>query len=144
MSSHETRVVWCLTETVAKLVTQTDNGREFYNAANKKELTGKGGTRGDDEDENLNDELLGEVICEISKLWPGTKQVKGRARHSPSNGGVERLNQTLQRRLGGWMAENESKRWSIGCKVVQWGIATDFSNSIQMSPYEYVFGQKHL
>lgn len=39
---------------------------------------------------------LDEVITEIKKLWPGCAMVRGRARHSESQGGVERLNRTCQ------------------------------------------------
>jgi hypothetical protein len=36
-------------------------------------------------------------ICKvISDLWPGCKMITGSARHSESNGGVERFNKTIQ------------------------------------------------
>ena len=37
-------------------------------------------------------DMLPQIIDEVSKLWPSCKIVHGRARHSPSQGGVERLN----------------------------------------------------
>eukprot|EP00969_Alexandrium_andersonii_P164433 7267638-Alexandrium_andersonii.AAC.1 len=63
---------------------------------------------------------MDQVITELRDIWPQCKVVRGRARHSESNGGVERLNQTVQRRLGAWMRDTGSKSWSVGCMLVQW------------------------
>ena len=112
---------------------QADNGREFSKVA------GKGKGKGKFVDLT---EMMDEIVTEIAELWPECKIVHGRARHSPSQGGVERLNQTVQRRLNAWMTENNSTAWSVGCKIVQWGIATDYSNAVSGIPYELVFGQK--
>ena len=110
-------------------VPQADNGREFKSAA------------GHGKSVDVDTEMMDSIGTEIAKIWPECKLVHGRARHSPSQGGVERLNQTVQRRLNAWMTENKSKAWSVGCKIVQWGIATDFSRAVKSSPYELVFGQ---
>ena len=59
------------------------------------------------------------VILEIKNLWPEVKLVRGSARHSESNGGVERENQTVEKKLGAWMKDNNSKGWSVACKVIQ-------------------------
>ena len=40
---------------------------------------------------------------EIRRLWPGTMTVKGRPRHSQSQGGIEKANRLLQKRLKAWM-----------------------------------------
>jgi hypothetical protein len=112
-------------------ILHTDNGREFARQAN---LKGKAVP--------LNDDFLDEVVREIAQLWPDCKLVHGRARHSPSQGGVERLNQTVQKRLSAWCVQNSSTKWSVGCKVVQWGIATDFSHAVKAVPYQLVFGQE--
>ena len=64
------------------------------------------------------------MILEIKNLWPEVKLVRGSARHSDSNGGVERVNQTVEKKLGAWMKDNSSKRWSVGCKLIQWRINT--------------------
>ena len=53
---------------------------------------------------------LKEIIGEIKQVWPGCKLVHGRARHSQSQGGIERLNRTVEDKLGKWMPENKSKR----------------------------------
>ena len=46
--------------------------------------------------------------------------VCGSPRHSESNGGVERVNRTVQAKLGTWMQDTNSRRWSIGCRIVMW------------------------
>ena len=111
------------------LVPQADNGREFQKVAGHGKMV------------EVDAEMMDGIITEIANIWPECKLVHGRARHSPSQGGVELLNQTVQRRLNAWMTENKSKAWSVGCKIVQWGIATDFSRAVKCSPYELVFGQ---
>ena len=69
--------------------------------------------------------------------------VRGSPRHSQSNGGIERMNCTVQRKLGAWMDETGSKRWSVGCKLVQWRINTQINRTIgNETSYKLVFGQK--
>lgn len=114
----------------APAILQSDNGREFSNLAGKGSL------------QSFPDEELGEIIEELAAMWPEVKMVKGRARHSESNGGVERLNQTVQRRLSAWMTQSRSRNWGVGARLVQWAINTTFHNAIRMTPYEAVFGQK--
>ncbi|XP_064120902.1 KRAB-A domain-containing protein 2-like [Macrobrachium nipponense] len=75
-------------------VLQSDNGREFVNS----------------------------VISELSTLWPQLQLVTGRPRHPQSQGAVERLNGVIQDKLKIWMRENNSKKWSIGLKFVQWQV----------------------
>ena len=65
---------------------------------------------------------MDEVILEIRKFWPGCRVVHGRARHSQSQGGIERANQTVEKKLNAWMVAHNSTRWSVGCKVVRWQV----------------------
>ena len=61
---------------------QSDNGREFHTAAldnRAKKLL-------------LDDQFILDVVKEVRQLWPGCLLVRGKPRHSESNGGVERLN----------------------------------------------------
>jgi len=67
--------------------------------------------------------------------------VRGSPRHSESNGGVERVNQTVQKKLGAWMKENKTKHWSIGCKIVQWRYNTQVHQTLRDTPYHLTFGQ---
>jgi hypothetical protein len=85
---------------------------------------------------------LPEIIEQLQQLWPGTKLIHGKARHSQSQGGVERLNRTVQEKLGKWMVDSKSKAWSIGCKVVKWQVNSSFSASIGASPYYVTYGQE--
>jgi hypothetical protein len=68
----------------------------------------------------LNAVELDEVITEIKLLWPECCMVRGSPHHSPSNGGVERLNHTMEEKLGAWMAETGNTNWSIGCRLMMW------------------------
>jgi hypothetical protein len=54
----------------------------------------------------LDDEFIDLVIKEVKNLWPDCQMVRGSPRHLESNGGVERVNQTIQKKLGGWMKTN--------------------------------------
>jgi len=67
--------------------------------------------------------------------------VRGSPRHSESNGGVERVNQTVQKKLGAWMKENKTKHWSIGCKIAQWRYNTQVHQTLRDTPYHLTFGQ---
>ena len=49
----------------------------------------------------LDDEFIDLVIRKVKNLWPECMMVRGSPRHSESNGGIERVNQTVQRKLGG-------------------------------------------
>ena len=82
-----------------------------------------------------------EIIEEIASLWPDCRVIHGRARHSQSQGGVERLNRTVQEKLGHWMTTNDSKHWTIGRLFVRWQINTAFSKAIGDTPYRLTFGQ---
>ncbi|KAL1529671.1 hypothetical protein AB1Y20_000612 [Prymnesium parvum] len=111
-------------------ILQTDNGREFRSVA--------GGGKA----VSISDSDMADIITELKQMWPECKLVHGRARHSQSQGGVERLNQTVQRRLAAWMKDTGSKNWSVGCKLVQWTLVTSYHTGVKQTPYELAFGQK--
>jgi hypothetical protein len=90
----------------------------------------------------LGDEFIDAVISKIKQFWPECQLVRGSPRHSESNGGVERVNQTIQKKLGVWMKENKSTQWSIGCKITQWHYYnTQVHHTLRDSPYHLTFGQ---
>jgi hypothetical protein len=62
--------------------------------------------------------------------------VRGSPRHSPSNGGVERVNRIMQERLRAWM-----KDYKIGCCLMMWQFNTQNHCTIGNIPYRLVFGQ---
>jgi hypothetical protein len=118
------------TESGPPSILQTDNGGEFSNHAY--DHVGRRLV--------LEDEFIDLVIVELKNLWPECQMVRGSPRHSESNGGVERVNQTVQRKLGGWMKTNKTKHWSVGCKLVQWRVNTQYHRTIKDTPYHLVYG----
>ena len=80
----------------APMILQTDNGKEFSGAAttNKQRRRDKEALVGNAS--VISPELLNEVVTEVRNLWPECIMVTGTPRHSESNGGVERVNRTVQ------------------------------------------------
>ena len=116
------------------MILQSDNGLEFSGAAmTSREHRGLC--------VGLNAEELNEVINEIKLLWPECRMVRGSPRHSPSNGGVERLNRTMEEKLGAWMASTGNTNWSIGCRLMMWRYNTQEHRTVGDVPYRLVFGQ---
>jgi hypothetical protein len=93
-------------------ILQSDNGREFTAA----------------------------IIKELVSMWPSCKIVNGRPRHPASQGSVERANQDVENMLRSWLADNNSKKWSIGCYFVQFQKNSSFHRTIQRTPYKALFG----
>jgi hypothetical protein len=98
------------------MILQSDNGNEFNTAAMTRKQVGEfcGKLVG------LTDLELSEIITEVRQLWPECQTVRGSSRHSPSNGGVERANRTMQEKLGAWMKDCKSRQWTIGCHLMMW------------------------
>ena len=112
-------------------ILQTDNGGEFSNHAH--DHVGRCLV--------LDDEFIDLVIKEVKNLWPECMMVRGSPRHSESNGGVERVNQTVQKKLGGWMKTNKSNNWAIGCRMAMWRINTQVHQTMNDTPYHVTYGQ---
>ena len=83
-----------------------------------------------------------EIISEIKDVWPACKIVHGRARHSQSQGGIERLNRTCENKLATWMSDNKSTKWSVGRLFVRWQINTAYTEATGRSPYFLTYGQE--
>jgi hypothetical protein len=77
-------------------ILQTDNGSEFSGSTNDQA----------GHQMLLDDEFMELVIKEVKNLWPKCQMVWGSPCHSESNSGVEQVNQTVQKKLGSWMKEN--------------------------------------
>jgi hypothetical protein len=88
----------------------------------------------------LEDEFIDIVIKELKNLWHECQMVRGSPRHSESNGGIERVNQTVQKKLSGWMKTNNSTHWAIGCKICQWRINTQVHQTLKDTPYHLTYG----
>ncbi len=86
-------------------------------------------------------EFLDKVIAKLKNLWPDCRMVSGSPRHSESNGGVKRVNWTVQAKLSNWMRTNESRRWSIGCRIIQWRYNTQVHSTVGDTPYHLLYGQ---
>jgi hypothetical protein len=71
---------------------------------------------------------------------------RGSSRHLLSNGGIERMNCTVQRNLGAWMDETQSQHLSVGCKLVQCRINTQINRTIlgNETSYKLAVGQKPM
>ena len=82
-----------------------------------------------------------EIITELADIWPTAKIVHGRARHSQSQGGVERLNRTVEEKLAIWMRENNCQNWVVGRLFVRWQINTQVTRATGEMPYRAAFGQ---
>jgi len=135
----------------APMILQTDNGREFCGIASTSKQQRDDRTNREQSGEqtivvgkksHISKKFLGEDITEIRKLWPECIMVRGSPRHSESNGGVERVNRTVQQKLASWMQKHNSSMWSVGCKVVQFEINTQFHSTIKTPPYQLAFGQR--
>jgi hypothetical protein len=115
------------------MILQSDNGREFSGAAmTARECRHHVG---------LDPAFLGEVIAELKLLWPDCRMVRGSLRHSESKSGVERVNRTVQQKLGAWMRDNCTVRWSVGCKIIQWQYNTQCHSTLRDILYKLAFGQ---
>jgi len=75
-------------------------------------------------------------------LWPDLILVNGQPRYPQSQGSVERGNCSLKDSLVAWMRDNKTLAWSYGIAFVQWGVNATYHESIKMTSYEAVFGQK--
>lgn len=75
----------------APMILQSDNGREF----------------------------VAEVVSELKLVWPELCIVHGRPRHPQSQGSIERSNQDVTPMIQCWCKDNETSRWSVGLKFVQ-------------------------
>jgi hypothetical protein len=95
-------------------ILQSDNGIEFNTVA----MTRKQVNEFRGKLKQLTDLELSEIITEVRQLWPECWMVRGSPRHSPSNGGVERVNRTMQEKLGAWMKDCKSRQWTIGCHLM--------------------------
>ena len=96
----------------APLILHSDNGREFVN----------------------------KVIHEMLLLWPACKMVNGKARHSQSQGSVERCNRDIEAMLACWRRDNQRNDWSNGLREIQYSKNARHHTGIGRSPFKALFG----
>eukprot|EP00970_Alexandrium_tamarense_P019081 scaffold13594_cov198-Alexandrium_tamarense.AAC.16 len=108
-SKEKKSVAWALfcifTVLGPPAILQADNGREFNGAA-----CGRKAKQVD-----IDDKFVDGIITELKNFWPNCKLVRGKARQS--NGGIERLHLSAERKIGNWMIQTGQTQWSIGCKL---------------------------
>ena len=96
----------------APLILHSDNGREFVN----------------------------KVIHELLLLWPACKMVNGKARHSQSQGSVERCNRDIEAMLACWRRDHKRNDWATGLTEIQYSKNTRHHTGIGRSPFKAMFG----
>ncbi|KRY82754.1 KRAB-A domain-containing protein 2 [Trichinella pseudospiralis] len=87
-------------------------------------------------------EFVNSLITELKCLWPETNFINGRPHHPQSQGKVEQLNDIVKEKLAIWMRDNDSDKWSLGLKFVQWQINISVDAITKQSPYLLMFGQE--
>ena len=83
------------------------------------------------------------MVSEVAALWPGCKIVRGKPRHSQSQGSVERANQDVENILACWLKDNNTKKWAEGLHHVQWAKNNRYHSGINRTPYSAMFSQNH-
>ena len=119
------------------MILQSDNGKEFLQAA----MTRRQNNENSGKLIALTQDDLTKIIAKVRELWPECCMVRGSPRHLPSNGGVERVNRTVEEKLGSWMRETRNTKWSVGCRLIMWCYITQVHRTIKSIPYQCMFGQ---
>ena len=83
-------------------------------------------------------EFVNTLIEEIKNMWPDCKLVRGKPRHSQSQGSVERCNQDVESILACWMKENNTSHWSQGLRFVQFQKNNRFHRGIKQIFAKYL------
>ena len=68
--------------------------------------------------------------------------VRGKPRHSQSQGSVERANQDIEKMLACVMKQNNSSHWSKLLPLIQLKKNSLLHRTISQTPYEAMFGQR--
>jgi transposase InsO family protein len=77
----------------------------------------------------------------LAEFWPETKIVRGKPRHSQSQGAVERANREVQDMLKHEMRLRNTTQWSKLLKFVQFKKNCIHHEGIGRKPYEALFHQ---
>lgn len=80
-------------------------------------------------------EFVNCIIEELTVMWRF-------ARHSQSQGSVERGNRDVEEMIRAWMIDNDSTQWSEGLRFCQYQKNNSFHSGIKQSPFEALFGRK--
>ena len=114
----------------------TDNGTEFNNLASRGELN---------DERNLD---LDGGIDELKQLWSDCMTVKGRLRHSPSQGSVERANRKFRENIRVWLYNNRKSEcknaWPLAALFSKWNINNCLLHGLREIPFKPVYGQNPI
>ena len=86
-------------------------------------------------------EFVNEIITLLKELFPGLVLVRGKPRHSQSQGSVERANQDVENLLAAYLRENNTTKWAVGLKFIQLQKNGAYHRIISQTPYSVLFGQ---
>lgn len=98
---------------LAPSIVQTDNGQEFVN----------------------------DLLNELATYFPEMQFIRGRPRHSQSQGSVEALDKTVEHKLHAMLRDTGRKDW-YNLDAVQHAINTQVHGATKKSPYDLVFACK--
>ncbi|XP_068209138.1 uncharacterized protein [Palaemon carinicauda] len=87
-------------------------------------------------------EFTAEVIQELATLWPEFILVNGRPRPPQSQGSIERGNGDMKFNLMAWIRDNNCAKLSFGVRFVKWAMNSSYHESIKMTPYQALTGNK--
>ena len=68
--------------------------------------------------------------------------INGKARHSQSQGSVERCNRDIENMLACWQVDNKSTNWSHGLQFVQYAKNARYHTGIGRSPFMAQLGHE--
>ena len=87
-------------------------------------------------------EFVNQIIHALLKLWPECKMINGKARHSQSQGSVERCNRDIESMLACWQRDNNTTRWAYGLQFVQYAKNARYHKGIGRSPFMAQMGHE--
>lgn len=85
-------------------------------------------------------EFANQLLADLCALWPGTKIVRGKPRHSQSQGSVERANQCIENIMAACMKTEPNCGWTQLLNRVQYMKNSSYHSGIRTTPYEAMFG----
>ncbi|XP_025412805.1 KRAB-A domain-containing protein 2-like [Sipha flava] len=85
-------------------------------------------------------EFVNKIVTSVCEMWSQVKIVHGKARHSQSQGSIERANQDIESMIATWMETNDNAKWSESLRFVHVMKNSAFHSGIKRSPYEAMFG----
>ena len=86
-------------------------------------------------------EFVNSVITKLSAMWDGLKIVRGKPRHSQSQGSVECAKRNIEDMLMTWLQPNSTIHGGDGLRFIQVMKNRAYHEGIKCSSYEAMLGQ---